>query len=282
MRQRKRVLAAVLSFLMLFGTDNSMNIYASEITGENLGSPMQSVEETETETQEETKTENAAAEQSQVGEQTEGTEATTVEQNPVEEQSETAETERAAAEQTGEAETEHVAEEQIVEAETEQATGEQSPVGEQTGAAGTQNTTEEQTKATESRNVTSVQKENGLQILYLVLQKTALQPADSQFILLGLNPGEAQIQNMVLRYRNRDTGADYRVQQTELTSDAAFFQMDHLEGLAQGIYDLTGITYTTLDMPESEQTLAFSDIGITASFGIGEEPANTPDAVITT
>lgn len=288
MRQRKRVLAAVLSFLMLFGTDNSMNVYASEITGENLGSPMQSVEETETETQDETKTQKAAG----VQEEPTKTAETVETEDAVREQTET---EGVSEEQTGETEngcitgkqtggnkTGRITEEQTGTTETEQVTGEQSTEEEQTEAVETQKAAEEQTEGTESQKAANVQKEAGLQISYLVLQKTALQPADSQFVLLGLDPGKAQVQDMTLHYRNRDTGADYQVQPTELTSDAAFFQMDHLEELTQGIYDLTGITYTTSDMSESGQTLALSDVGITASFGIGEEPADEPDAVITT
>lgn len=251
MRQRKRVLAAVLSFLMLFGTDNSMNVSASEITGENLGSPMQSVEETETEAQIQEETESRKDTEEPAG--TEVSEST-------EEQPDSREPES-----TGEQ----------PDSSKPEGTQEQTDIREQTG-------TEVQINAEESRSVPlSDDVKQELKISYLVLQKAQIQTPDSQFVLLGYDAADATVTGMNLQYQNRETGEVYTAPAKELEADAALFSLEFQKEQTQGIYDLTGITYTTSDTVEDVQTIDFSETGITAFFGINEGVTPKPDAVIT-
>ena len=216
MRQRKRVLAAVLSFLMLFGTDNSMNIYASEITGENLGSPMQSVGETETETQEEAETQK----ETNVQENTEVSEDTNVQED-----TEISESIRVQEDTEGSESTE-----------VQDDTKEQPDIREQ-------ESTDVQKDTKESKSVQladDVKQE--LKISYLVLQKAQVQTPDSQFVLVGYEAADAEITGMTLRYQNRETGEAYEETAGELEEDAALFSMEVPKEQPKGIYDLTGIT----------------------------------------
>ncbi|MBQ9199868.1 MAG: GBS Bsp-like repeat-containing protein [Lachnospiraceae bacterium] len=111
-------------------------------------------------------------------------------------------------------------------------------------------------------------------ISYVVVENENVNQGEEQFVLIGLNAGDAQ--GVVLNYQNDTTGEGYSVAADTYDSESALFKINTSD-ITQGVYTLKSV-----EVIYSDRTvmLDIQETGISAVFGVGEQAEANPDGVI--
>ena len=113
-------------------------------------------------------------------------------------------------------------------------------------------------------------------IQYLIVNENNVALNQKQQVVLSIACEEA-IEEAVLQYHNQSTGAVYTQYFTEIIDNAILFEMLFENESQSGEYQLDSVTFM---VDGEEYTEDFATAGIDAVFGVNQEVASNPDAVV--
>lgn len=118
--------------------------------------------------------------------------------------------------------------------------------------------------------------QSSMLLSYLVFGSSYVEAPGQQYALVGIGDGTYELEQAVLHYQNQTTGELYTIEADMLDADAALFYIDFPDNSYAGIYEVISVDYTAAGM---SGTIAISDTGIDAVFGVNTAVETTPDAV---
>lgn len=113
-------------------------------------------------------------------------------------------------------------------------------------------------------------------MLYMMLEERNVELNSSQQIVVGIDC-ETEITKAELKYHNQETGVVFEVGHTNISGGAILFEFSFGNENQTGIYELDEIHFW---VNGEEQIVLFSEVGITAYFGVNQETNVQPDAVV--
>ena len=113
-------------------------------------------------------------------------------------------------------------------------------------------------------------------IQYLIVNENNVALNQKQQVVLSI-ACEKAIEEAVLQYHNQSTGEIYQQYFTEIIDNAILFEMLFENESQSGAYQLDSVTFK---VDGEEYTEDFATAGIEAVFGVNQEVASNPDAVV--